>query len=338
MEKEILTFGKDKSEILRGIAVMLMVVNHSLPGRVISFAVPLFSFLVGYGYGFARERSLRYGVKRVWHLLANFWLVLLGICLPVALYNAPQKVQMPDLILNMFGLDPTLNFFCWYIYFYIFTMAVMPAVSRFVDKYGLKGAIFLSLLCGGGVLGITFIDNYGTIKPVAVIYRCLRYLPIVIGGYWLSASKFYSRISYSSKWWMGLCALAAMVGVYFLRGIPYSKVIDLIWAPLFAAALAIFFGVWKLKPVAWLLGLFGKNSMHIWFLHALFFTHATKRVFYPLIKWTHINSLRIAIIFGVSLLLAIGISWLYPRLSALCANTRDYISRAISARRRPDFD
>lgn len=272
------------SRLVRGIAIILMVTGHSLPGRVIAFAVPLFSFLVGYGYAFARTRDFSNFTKRVWHLLRGYWIILFAICLPAAYFTYPLPIRPLEVLQCMFGLSPKLSFFCWYVYFYIFAMIVMPGVSRLIDRYGLRAVIGLSAICGGYMLAF---DPLG-LRPyhyMGILYRCLRYMPIVMMGYWLARNNIASRLRMVRAPWAVVVALVVMVGVYLLRAWPYARIIDCIWAPTVAFAVASIFGVYELRPLRIVLNALGLKSMNIWFLHALFFTHATKGLFGPLVEW-----------------------------------------------------
>lgn len=318
MKKE-LTFGNDMSRIVRGIAIILMVTGHSLPGKIIGFAVPLFSFLVGYGYAFAKDHSWRNSLHRVWHLLSNFWIILFCICLPAALISYPIPLKLSETVQGMFGLCGRLNFYAWYIYFYIFAMAVMPGVSRVIDRFGLKGALAVAGICGLIVAGILAIPHYDSYLAGRVAYRCFRYLPIVAMAYYLAKRRIFSRLHFPSHWIVPLVALAGMVGVYFLRGVPYAQIFDLLWAPLFAALTAMAFSVFSLRWLRVLLTELGMKSMHIWFLHALFFTHATKGLFGPLVGWIHFKPLFILAVLGLSYLMAILIDKAVGGVKLLCS-------------------
>lgn len=280
-----LTFGNDMSRVIRGIAIILMVLNHSLPGKIIGFAVPLFSFLIGYGYAFAKEHNLRNSGRRVWHLLSNYWLVLFLLCLPAALISYPKPIPLSEIALCMFGLNGRLNFYSWFIYFFIFTMGVLPFTSRMIDRYGFKGVLITSLICGIGVLTAINLPGGEKILPVNVMHRCLRYFPIVAMGYWLASYKVFSRIYYpDSKIMIGV-ALGAMAAIYFLRGLPYAMVFDLLWAPVFAICVAIAFRPAMMSiPKAFLTEM-GIKSMFIWFTHALFFTFSTRGLYLVAVKW-----------------------------------------------------
>lgn len=315
--KTPLAFGNDMSRIVRGIAIILMVCGHSLPGKVNAFAVPLFSFLVGYGYNFARERSLAHGLRRIWHLLKSYWIILFGICLPVALATYPlHLIKWDETLLCAFGLNGRLNFFSWYIYFYIFAMMVMPWLSRLIDKPHRRGVIYLIAICavcGLGVWALSYADPKDKLASVA--YRCLRYLPIVLAGYYLASRNLFSHISYRRGWIGAMVGLALMVSIYFLRGWAPVLVIDLIWAPLFAAGTSMLFGSLTLAPLRLLLTEMGLKSMNIWFLHALFFTHATKKVFGLFTDWIPWRWLFIIAVLALSYLMAMALDWLMKKIS-----------------------
>lgn len=48
-------FGPDKSQILRGLAIIFMITLHNDTLPEFKICVPIFTFLVGYGYAFAKE-------------------------------------------------------------------------------------------------------------------------------------------------------------------------------------------------------------------------------------------------------------------------------------------
>lgn len=296
------------SRLLRGIAIILMVTGHSLPGRVIAFAVPLFSFLVGYGYAFARTRDWRNSGRRVWHMLKYYWIIILGISLPVAWLSYPLPITAGEVVQCMFGLSPKLSFYCWFIYFYIFAMIVMPGVSRLIDRYGLKAVIGLSAICGAYMLAF---DPLG-LRPyhyMGILYRCLRYMPIVMTGYWLARNDVVSHLRFKPGFVAVTIALAVMVIVYLVRAWPLARIIDCIWAPVVAFAMAVVFQSYKLTAVRTVLTELGMKSMNIWFLHALFFTHATKDVFYPLVAWIKWPPAFVLAVLALSYLMAVAVDY-----------------------------
>lgn len=302
-----LTFGNDMSRIVRGIAIILMVCNHSMPGKVIGFAVPLFSFLVGYGYAFAKKRGASHSLSRIWHLLRDYWFVIFAICLPAALISYHKPLAAGDIALAMFGMNPCLNCFCWYIYFYIFAMLTMPGIARVVDRFSWKGTLAVALGFGALYWWIQGIAPADRIWGWNIAYRVTRYMPVVAVGYLVAKRNLVSLVRLPKSPLVPVAALAVMTGVYFLRGLDYAKILDCLWAPLFAFATAALFKDYTMKPIRGFLTQMGLKSMNIWFLHALFFTASTKGLFYPLVGWIHWTPGYVAAILGLSYLFAVTV-------------------------------
>lgn len=103
MNTTSLQFTRDYTQIIKGIAILFMMILHvggsgatyDVPVRtmdtypVLGFLHPsfklcvgIFTFMIGYGYAFAKKKDWRYSVKHVWALLKVFWLILLGITVP----------------------------------------------------------------------------------------------------------------------------------------------------------------------------------------------------------------------------------------------------------------
>lgn len=301
-------FGNDKSRLLRGIAIIFMVTNHTLPGMVIAFAVSLFSFLVGYGYAFAKERNLRHGRKRVWHLLSEYWVILFAICLPTALLFYPLKITFGNVFLGMFGLDPKLSFYAWYVYFYIFAMAVMPFVSRIIDRYSWRGALGVMAVCIGLYFASDWLRTVYNNPLSNVPCRCFQNFPVIVAGYWLARYKVFSKIRVPDAWWVAPLALIAMVGIYFARGHEYSRMFDFAWAPVFAGMMTLVLAPGWMFPVRKILTLGGIQSGKIWFLHALFMTHCTKVLFGRLVDWIEGPFFKVVAILLLSYIFAVIIT------------------------------
>lgn len=324
-------FSNEVSRLIRGIAILLMVANHTFPGKIIGFAVPLFSFLVGYGYRFAKRHDLRHSLQRSWHLLSHFWFLLFIVCIPSALIVGNTDVKWQEVLLNMFGLSGKYNFYCWYIYFYLVAMALMPALSRVIDRYEWKGFIGLAAICGIGAgtlyltLGPKFGPGWAHVGEIA--YRCLRYMPIVLAGYALSPKDKITTLAIQpplkKRRIRGAVALCALPAIYFLRGLPYVQILDFVWASAACAAVAAIFAAWRLKWIRKGLEALGIESMGIWFLHALFFTHTTRALYLPLINWAPAGICRYLLI----VVLSFAFAWITSKAFAW---TRNLLSRAVS--------
>lgn len=322
-----LRFGNDMSRIVRGLAIILMVCNHSMPGKVIGFAAVLFSFLVGYGYAFAKNRGPKHSLSRIWHLLRDYWFVIFAVSLPSALLAYHHDIPLNDIFLSMFGMNPALSCFCWYVYFYIFAMLVMPLISRLIDRFSWIGATLLA-----GAFGLLYWWLIG-IAPADRIWgwniaqRISHYMPVVIFGYLVAKQNVVALIRFKKSPVVPFIATACMVVIYLLRGLPYSQIFDFFWAPAFAFAAAALLRDYQLKPLRIGLTEMGMKSMNIWFLHALFFTTATKALYLPLVSWIHWTPGYVLAILLFSYLMAIVVDGLMKALTWSFAKLRTLPSR-----------
>lgn len=317
-----LAFGNDISRILRGLAVIMMVVNHALPGKIIGVAAVTFSFLVGYGYNFSKSKNYRHSLKRIFHLLKGYWIVLLGICLPVALITYPRPLMVSDVLLGMFGLNPVLNFFSWYVWFYILAMLLMPGFSRIIDRYALRALIPMIVIFTAGLHGI---DAMGIKKLplwLNIIHRLCRFMPIVLSGYYIASNQLMQRIKYRKSPLTVVICMATIVALYFLRGVKYMTYLDFIWIPAMGACVGVIFGAYRLKWLRIILTECGMKSMNIWFLHALFFTHSTRKVFLPLVNWIPEKGFQIVAIIIISYLMACAVDYCTKKAESLLSQLR----------------
>jgi len=104
-----ITFSRDKTAIIKGFAVVFMIVHHVFGGSgwydtnydlpmnhnealmnfmpTFKICVGIFVFMVGYGYAFSKTKDFAYSVRHVKQLLSCFWLVLFVFAFPAA-YNS----------------------------------------------------------------------------------------------------------------------------------------------------------------------------------------------------------------------------------------------------------
>ena len=121
-----LAFGKDKTSIIKGIAILMMIVLHCCCGpswydrtipmlqnqRFVDFinhslkiCVSIYAFLVGFGYSYSKKRDFRYSIKHIGRLLLPYWIILFGLSLPFANTITSRN----EVLLNMFGVSGSLS-------------------------------------------------------------------------------------------------------------------------------------------------------------------------------------------------------------------------------------
>lgn len=312
-----LPFGNDMSRIVRGVAIILMVCNHSLPGKVIGFAVPLFSFLVGYGYAFAKNKDFAHSARRIWHLLKDYWFVIFAIALPTALLTYPRPIDLKEFMLCLFGLNGRLNFYAWYIYFYIFSMLLLPFIYQLIARKNVLPTLMFSAACGLVTFGIGEIAGFDKNIVLSALSRCFRYFPIVLMGFWIASNGIFRKFYVTRNPWIPIGCVALLVGIYVFRSSEYIRIGDFLWAPVAALIISIPFTIYVLKPLRFVLTELGLKSMNIWFLHALFFTHSTKSLFSPLVSWISWKPAFVLAILILSYLMAIVVGKIIDWISSL---------------------
>lgn len=105
MESIQITFGKDKTAIIKGFAIIFMILLHVFCGagwyeddipmnhneELIRFmhsfqiCVGIFVFMVGYGYAFSKNKDFAYSAKHVKQLLTVFWAILFVFAVPASI-------------------------------------------------------------------------------------------------------------------------------------------------------------------------------------------------------------------------------------------------------------
>lgn len=184
---DAIQFGPDKSHILRGLAIIFMIILHNncpIPGFKI--CVPIFTFLVGYGYAFAVKKNLKHGLNRIWHLLSHFWLILLGVFLPVAITTGNYHPTLSNVLENMFGLESNLNWYSWYIYFYLYAMIAMIPLSRLIRRFKITAILVLVCCCFGLVYILHQIPNWSENIWIQAIHDCVFCSPVMFVGFYIA--------------------------------------------------------------------------------------------------------------------------------------------------------
>lgn len=97
-----ITFDKSKTAVIKGFAIVFMIILHVFGGSgwydldltmnhnealirfmgTFKICVGIFVFMVGYGYAFSKDKDLKYSVHHVKKLLTTFWVILFCFAFP----------------------------------------------------------------------------------------------------------------------------------------------------------------------------------------------------------------------------------------------------------------
>lgn len=278
-------FGPDKSQIVRAFAIFFMICLHNHCGGLFKICVPIFTFLVGYGYAFAKQQDVKHALKRSWHLLSHFWLILLGIFFPIGVIAGGYEPTVRNLLYEMFGLTSYLNWYSWYIYFYLLAMFIMIPVAWIVKRLGLWGLIISIAVSFVLTASIHIISGWSDNVFFQALFDTFLCSPVMFVGFYLADKNIVSKISLPHKWYMGVLMIFIMVGLFFFRTLPHAGIFDMVTVPAFVIALVALFNIIQSSFIINNLICIGKESMNMWFIHALFASTYTAAIFSPLVSW-----------------------------------------------------
>ena len=302
----MITFGRDKTKILKGIALLMMLVHHtstpsywadegstwfsffSLQESATKLCVWIFAFLVGYGFFCSGNKTIRYSVKRILMLIVPFWTMMVFMFIPLSsvyggFFNKLKTNSLDDIfrggmeiVYNLFGISESLNWYSWFVFFYILTILAMPFLHRFYMRFPKFGWL-VSIL---GFYGLTVLIH--TFLPWSVypilqnVFTFTSLVPVVIVGYmcayWNSQGLIPKWFEGKHKWHLSLMTILLVLVIQALRIPTMGFCIQAFYTPFLIFAIIGIFNSYSLNVVRHFLLKVGDLSMYMWFFHAVFFT------------------------------------------------------------------
>lgn len=328
-----LSFGKDKTAIIKGIAIIFMIILHcgspsfydvSLPFskienlvdsfKTFKLCVGIFTFMVGYGYAFSKTKDFQYSWVHIKKLLIPFWTILFIFTFPVALYY-DEMGDVFSILLNLLGINSRLNWFSWFVTFFIYAMMVMPFLSKIINKKPITATLaIITFVYLMEVLLHQFYPMYNNNDFTQRFYDCLLCTPCMLLGYLFSYKKWFCKIAFPKKNIGIIISIFLVLAVVILRhqmGAILGFNLDFLYAPMFIFAVLIVFNLFELPYLTRMLTLLGNASVYMWFFHALFFTKAVRNFYQPFI----LISDSLWIIIPWTLFLTFTCSWLIIQLT-----------------------
>ena len=313
MEKEELKLGKldiKMSTMLKGIAIILMVAHHSFgfPNDWISsikynshilgmpinelirwstkICVAIFAFITGYAYFFSKTPTIKYGLKKIWGLLKRYWFILFVIFLPLSLYIGSKVITGKIILYNILALNKRLIPFAWYVYFYVFAMLTMPFIKKcfngkWVNDFVIPSLIFATL---ANLLGMAkFSNEFKWIK--SDLNNIFLYMPCIIYGFLFAKYNLFEKLDKYLKpkyIWQAVVIIILIFGISLNWHTVMGFNMYTLYVPIFIYSCMIILNNLKYSIIPKLLEFLGKNSLNIWFLHALFLSGYTRDWLQPI--------------------------------------------------------
>lgn len=323
---------KQESTILKGVAILLMLVHHFgnpsflidemrtslLPPPIwveisgyCKITVAMFAFLSGYAMFELKEKyaGYKYTFDKAVKFLLSYWVVAF---LFIIIGFASDDI-LPDLktaVLNLIGFEVGLKevlgyeyinvTFAWYVRFYLIVLLTMPLIIRLDKQLPHSIAVF-------AVIVICIISNfalkdcgYYLIKKLVLVYT--EWMPCILFGYLANKYNIIDKLIRFHVPALFLFASTTVVIRHIIGSSLYGTSIDFIYTLFIVATVIGTIRRYQHKYLVKTLIFLGINSTSIWFLQSLFFIPSHKWTF--LVIWSHNPLVEIAMGIGLSILLS----------------------------------
>lgn len=289
---------KKTTQLIKGTAILIMLMHHfivipftdlpylvTLFGYACKICVAIYAVLSEYGYFFAKEKTVRYGMKKIWSLLQIYWISLFTLFIPIAMRGGWELTPW-QLIVQLFGLLPNLNWFAWYVFFYVFCMLVMPLLCRY-RVFRFKPILNLTLMLMGPFLlevVLQIVLNYYDNTLINDLFSCFLYFPCFLVGYWMAENQVIEkakRLKWTSNPILCIVGIAVIFGARILVNSVAGFLLDAFYAPILVGVISNLFEGIDWKPVLAVFSTLGKYSTGMWFFHAVFFSTYVCDIFQP---------------------------------------------------------
>ena len=316
------------SAMIKGIAVVLMVLHHGLGlpaewfeeglgfgqivigshrlyelvGNPLKICVSLFAFLTGYSYYKKGQYTFQYSIKKSVKLLVKYWIVLFLIFYPAGYFISGHVPEMKELIFNLFSIHQRAVSFSWYVLFYVLCMCSLPFLVRLVTKNKWIDFLMLPAVCTAmlHILDKIVIQKWYLIADIRDYFY---WLPIVWIGYLVAYYQLFEQITWKVNRWIYLMPMVLIPILRGLRSEIYGLNLDIIYAPIFIFSIKML--IKENSAVFKAFTFLGQYSMYIWFLHALFFWEKTRKVLQPIVYGSHNIVISMFFLLTLSLIMAI---------------------------------
>ena len=342
----MIAFSREKTQMLKGVALLLMLVHHTAVPELwaddgsalhmvlthvvasTKMCVYIFAFLVGYGFFCSANKSWRYSLRRIALLLVPFWTMMTVLFLPSAMATQAHSgtgsyaliggvISTPlELVYNYFGISESLNWYSWFVCFYILSILALPFLHRHVfsrlPKWGWLATI---LLCYIAEIAIHSIPNWDKMPLIQNLFIFFSTFPLIAVGYqcgkWNRDGRVPQWFEVRKKLALALGAVAAVMLVKAFNFNTFGFCIQAFYTPVLVFALVGIFNSYELPRVKRFLVKVGDLSMYMWFFHAIFFT-TTVNAFSRYLVFEPIHNYFYTLL--ITFVLTYAGSWLFKRM------------------------
>lgn len=331
MEKEF-SFNKEKSMILKGVAIILMIIHHlfAFPDRIVPpsyyisipilgnniayylgvfgrICVAIYLFISGYGLylKYNKQRNFKWIIEKVKSFLMNYWLVIFLVFIPIGVVLKEYKLNIKELILNLTCIKISYISSWWFVRIYFEVLILFPILIKTIDNSLLSSSIKVILF---PVIFTLLRQSIITINNpiINIAFEIITYMPLFMIGVIFAKFNGFQKINQlMNKYKMNntISNLFILLIVFVCRCITSNIFyLDLIYVPIFIYAIINIINLINIKSLINLLLFLGVNSTNLWLIHDIFLEkYFQSVVYYPrisilILSWILILILPISIL------------------------------------------
>ena len=332
------------SLVLKGIAIIMMVAGHALGHpdywitplaspiitniapflRMLSrMSVGIFTFLAGYSCCRAglNDKRLIPRIRALKKLLIHYWFLTFIVFLPIALLLGDYTISLKGMLYNLTGLKDPLILFAWYVPFFVTVIIGLVPLMNLILRGGMIQDLIVAVGVGSLIRGLLYLVR-GYSDYLYIMCDWSGYYTVYMIGYLTAKHSLYERLqdfcekrasaltrkSHFRLLMYGSVLLIVLVLRYFVQGIKILS-FESFYVFVFIYCLVLIIPEYRHNKTnskrTDIMGKLGMLSTDIWFIHALFFSNATRALFQKLISWIPGGLLKTICILVLSSVLAI---------------------------------
>lgn len=310
--------SKEEVQVLKGFAIIFMFIHHFftfpewhaeyidypyINDKVQYFREPfkicvcIFAFLTGYTYFYVKDKCLKYSAKKISIFLLNYWMVYFLFEI-IGVMTGCTQFEYIKFFKGCLGLDKSVMIFCWYVFFYVIMMLILPYLSVLLETN-----IFNAFL-SGVIIPIIFLTVLRKFIPgeafESMAWDISMFIPVICVGYiHAKYDMFYTLYDALFQKIQMKCfkiityivmIVVAIWGRYYCPYIVVGRIseeyalnvnMDIFYAPMFIYACINLRRQINLKN-SYIMSNLGKQSLLMWFISCIFFDEL-KTIFQPVL-------------------------------------------------------
>lgn len=277
---------KNKSNFIKGIAVILMVFHHlfAFPDRVLDYSlishlfgrkfefnfalfgkicVPIFIFISGYGYYVIGTQKISYYILKILNLFVGYWLVFF-LFIPVGMFFfsdafGSASFDYYTIALNALALSSDYNKEWWFLEPYILIVLIVPVFNLVREK---PFFIFFCII-------LFFITSY----LIVFFEMDIKIISISLWLFWLSVFlmgylfAFFSNKQFKIGPLIMLSMLFLFASAFYFFG--FKLYLLVLFTPVVVFVFSIAYDL-LLYRISFIFIKLGEKSLFIWLIHTFF--------------------------------------------------------------------